>query len=107
MVWNRFLKSHWLTVMLQASPERKEEYDATRGWRGKGFISRDETREWDSSDQKTLLPSCGQDEEQEVMKQRPGRPVADSDGDFVIPLTKSITLLKQKTIRRSMSKSCI
>lgn len=43
MVWNRFLKSHWLTVMLQASPERKEEYDAARAGWGKGFILRDET----------------------------------------------------------------
>lgn len=43
MVWNRFLKSHWLTVMLQASPERKEEYNAAKRGRGKGFVSRDET----------------------------------------------------------------
>lgn len=84
IVWNRFLMSHWLTVMLQASPERKEEYDAIRGW-GKRFILRDVTWERDSSDQNSLLPSYGQDVEQEVIKQRPGRPVADSDGDFAIP----------------------
>lgn len=43
------------------------------------------TWERDSSDQNSLLPSYGQDVEQEVIKQRPGRPVADSDGDFAIP----------------------
>lgn len=73
-------------------------------------------RQWDSSNQNTLLPSYGQDvgsdiEKQEVMKQRPGRPVADSDTDFVIPLTKLLTweraLVKLKRTQQSMSKSCI
>lgn len=36
-----------------------------------------------------------------MMKQRPGRPVADSNTDFVIPLTKSLpwegVLVKLKT----------
>lgn len=49
MVWNRFLKSHWLTVMLQASPEQKEKYDwagerrERERARGKGVVLRDET----------------------------------------------------------------